>query len=330
MKDTRNNPYRYKTGLCRSRIAAIFAAGAVMAVSAVSYGIYRYGFYSPRAGQNDDHRILIPMGREQHDQSLKMIDRLNARPFERVFTWSYDGLKLAGRYYHVNKGAPLAILCHGYRGTPSRDFCGGAEICFQMGLNVLLIEERAHCSSEGHTITFGVKERYDVLSWINYALRRFGAELRILLVGISMGGGTVLMASGLTLPPNVRGIIADCPFTSPAEMIMEFGRANKLPMKIAFPLTELAARVFGKFSLRDADAVSAVRTTNVPILIIHGEADGLVPCEMSRRIADANPAMVERYTFPDADHGLSYVMDQDRYSRLVQSFCEKILPSCQL
>ena len=305
---------------CLKYVAAISTAATAAAV----YGIYQYGFYSPRGRQNDDHQILIPMSGAQRVRSIAMIDKLNARPFERVSVRSYDGLRLSGRYYHIKDGAPLAVLCHGYRGTPSRDFCGGADICFNMGINVLLIEERAHCSSEGHTITFGVKERHDVLSWVTYAVNRFGEDVKILLAGISMGGGTVLMASGLRLPKNVRGIFADCPFTSPSEMIMEFGTAQKLPMKIAFPMACAAAKLFGDFSLTDADAVEAVKNAQVPILIIHGEADGLVPCEMSRRIAEANPDKITRYTFPGADHGLSYMIDTERYSRLVREFCERI------
>ena len=306
---------------------ALAAAAPLLTAGAAVYGIYLFGFYSPRGRQNDDHHILINFSsRDQYDRSIALIDRMRARPFERVHTLSYDGLKLAGRYYHVRDGAPLAILFHGYRGTPSRDFCGGADLCLSMGLNVLLVEERAHCSSEGHTITFGVKERCDVLSWVNYAVERFGPEVRILLTGISMGGGTVLMASGMNLPANVRGIIADCPFTSPAEIIMEFGRAKKLPMKLAFPLAGLAARVFGGFSLTAADATEAVKRTTVPILIIHGEADSLVPCGMSARIREANPEMVTRYTFPGADHGLSYIVDTPRYTGLVKDFCERIFP----
>lgn len=312
------------------RYLASGLTAAAAATVATVYGIYRYGFYSPRRRQNDDHKILIPMSKEQLDRSIAMIDKLNARPYERVYISSYDGLRLSGRYYHIKDGAPLAILCHGYRGTPSRDFCGGADICFNMEINVLLIEERAHCTSEGHTITFGVKERYDVLSWANFAVDRFGSDLKILLAGISMGGGTVLMASGLCLPHNVKGILADCPFTSPSDMIMVFGRARQLPMKIAYPMASMAAKLFGNFSLTDADAVEAVKNTDVPILIIHGEADGLVPCEMSQRIAEANPEKIRRYTFPGADHGLSYITDKMRYTRLVEQFCGTIFEEAEL
>lgn len=313
-----------KSGILRT--AAVASASAAAGTLAASFGIYLFGFYSPRGKQNDDHHILAPIRtREQYEHSIELIDRLNAKPFERVSIRSFDGLRLNGRYYHTKDGAPLAILCHGYRGTPSRDFCGGADIFFGLGFNVLLIEERAHCSSGGHSITFGVKERFDVLSWTGYAVERFGPEVRILLAGISMGAGTVLMASELDLPGNVRGILADCPFTSPAEIITEFGRANGIPMKLAYPFAALGARLFGGFSLTAADAAEAVKNAKVPILLIHGEADELVPCAMGRRIAEANPEMIEFHAFPNAGHGLSYVEDTDRYTELVKIFCGKTL-----
>lgn len=313
------------------RIKKLFAAPLAAAGigAAAVYGIFRYVFYSPLGQQNDDYHILAPVRtQEEYDRSIALIDALNARAFERVSILSDDGLRLYGRYYHSADGAPLAILCHGYRGTPSRDFCGGAEICFDAGYNVLLIEERAHCSSEGHTISFGIRERYDVLAWTRYAAERFGRNTEILLAGISMGAATVLMASELDLPENIRGILADCPYTSPEEIIREVGRAKGIPMKLAFPLVELGAKLLGGFSLCSASAVSAVRNAKGPILLIHGESDDFVPCEMSRVIAAANPEKIELHTFPEAGHGLSYLVDTERYTKLVQDFCKRIFPDC--
>lgn len=292
------------------------------------YGIFRYVFYSPLGRQNDDYQILAPIQtREQYDRSIELIDKLCARAYERVSILSHDGLRLAGRYYHTADGAPLAILCHGYRGTPTRDFCGGANICFNAGYNVLLIEQRAHCSSEGHTISYGINERYDVLAWTNYVVKRFGEKQRILLAGISMGAATVLMASELNLPKQVRGILADCPYTSPAEIISTVGKSKGIPMKLALPMAELGARIWGGFSLSSVSALSTVRLARVPILLIHGEADKFVPCEMSRRIAGANPKLIELHTFPGAGHGLSYLVDTERYVNLVQEFCGRIFSS---
>ena len=299
------------------------SAAGVTAASV--YWIYRYVFYSPHKNQDDDHDLPIPIPtQEQRDRCISLIDKLNAKPYERVSILSHDGLRLSGRYYHTTDGAPLAILCHGYRGTPSRDFCGGANICLDRGFNVLLIEERAHCTSEGHTISFGINERYDVLNWTRYAAERFGPDTKILLGGISMGAATVLLASELDLPQNVRGILADCPYTTPEEIIKETGRMLKFPMEVAMPFVRLSAQVFGGFTLGGVSTAGAVRHTKVPILLIHGEADGLVPCSMGREIAAANPVMVDLQTFPGAGHGLSYLTDTERYTGLMEAFCGKI------
>ena len=95
-------------------------------------------------------------------------------------------------------------------------------------------------------------------------------------------------------------------------------------MALAFPLVRIGAKLFGGFSLSSSDSVSAVRNARIPILLIHGEADAFVPCDMSREIAAANPAMVEFHTFPGAGHGLSYLVDTPRYTQLVEEFCRKV------
>ena len=290
-------------------------------ILAVSYGCYRYVFYAPNDRVPDDYELNDPRQPEEEKiRCREMISKINEREFERIYIDSFDGLKLTGRYYEVSEGAPLVIMFHGYTGTPSRDFCGGADICLSSGCNALLIEERAHCSSEGHTISFGICERRDVLSWIEYAKERFGEEKEMLLVGISMGAATVLMSAGLGLPENVKGIIADCPYGYPEKIIRHVGEIRKLPIGFLFPFIRLGGRLFGKFDLLSADAVSSVKELRIPVMIIHGEDDDFVPPEMSEEIAKANTEYISRYTFPKGRHGTSYLADTQRYTRLVKDF----------
>ena len=292
----------------KSRVSIPVAAAA--GTIAVLYGIYRFGFYSPLTRQNVGPGNLLPATTpEQEKLNNELIERMALKPFESVSTFSYDDLSLFGRYYHTADNAPLAILFHGYRGDPGKDYCCAADICFSLGYNVLLVFERAHGCSGGNTITFGVKERYDVLSWVNYAVKRFGKDVKIILGGISMGGGTVLMSSDLNLPHNVKGIVADCPFSSPSEVIVQFGRARRIPGIITYPLTALSTRLFGGFSLGSTDAVTAVNKAQVPILILHGEADTHVPPEMSLKIYEANSELIERHTFPGAGHADFYLRE---------------------
>jgi len=286
-----------------------------------SYGAYFITFHSPHKGQNDI--FSLPAGKAYlagRETMREMIRHAASIPFEEVTTTSRDGLILAAQYYHVRDGAPLGICVHGYRATATRDFCGGMPLLRRLGCNVLLIHNRAQGKSEGHAVTFGIRERFDVLSWIEYANARFGAQTPIMLYGISMGAATVLMAAGLELPQNVKGILADSPYTTPKEIICKVAGDMKLPPALAYPFVHLGALLFaGGIDPGEASAVTGVDGAKIPITLIHGEADAFVPVEMSYAIAKANPD-INLHVFPEAHHGISYIKDKERYLSIATDF----------
>ena len=290
----------------------------------LTYFLYRMVFYSSQKGQGDAYQLTRS---EQMDavreEALDMIQKTCAIPFEEVSVKSHDGLTLCGLYYHQSDDAPLHIFFHGYRGHPCRDFSGGARASLAMGANVLLAQHRAHLHSQGHTITFGVKERQDVLSWVHLANTKLGGREPIILIGISMGAATVILSAALPLPSNVVGIIADCPYSSPKAILQKVVAEKKVPPSLGYGLLEAGARLFGHFSMAGVSVVDAARKAKLPILLLHGEDDRFVPCEMSREIQAANPALITLYTFPGAGHGISYLSDTERYLRLTRTFMEE-------
>ena len=275
--------------------------------------------------ENDAGGMITNSSHLMFTEKVKtLICDLRALPCEFVsITASIDGTPLSARYYHQNDGAPVDILCHGYRGTAFRDFCGGHKLCRDMGHNILLIDQRAHGKSGGNTITFGIKERYDVLDWANYIAARF-PNAPIMLYGISMGGATVLLSSELDLPKQVKGICADCPFSSPRAILKNTVKNMPFPQNLGYPFLFLASSVFGAFKLSKISAVDTTKNSKVPILIIHGEEDDFVPCDMSREIAKDNDK-ITLVTFKDATHGISYMTDTERYNNTVKAFCDKVL-----
>lgn len=302
-------------------VFAVCLAGLLVCVYA-----YRVAFYvSPRLKKQ---KPSVPQGAQyqgERERMLALIRELEEIPYEPVTIRARDGMVLAGRYYHVRDGAPLQIQFHGYRGGAVRDFCGGNKLARESGQNTLLVDQRAHGNSGGSTITFGIRERWDCLSWAEYARSRFGPETPIFLSGVSMGAATVLMASELDLPDTVAGIIADCPYTSPRAIIRKVCRDRHLPPALTYPFIRLSARLFGGFRLEEASALEAVGRARVPILLIHGEADRFVPCGMSREIAGACASPCRLETFPGAGHGLSYIVDAPRYGRLTAEFMDTCL-----
>ena len=302
-------------------------AGFLLIVLLIAGFSYRTAFYSS-AHRKEDHYAL-PQGEQyekERQRMLSLIRQMDDIPYESVFISARDGTRLFARYYHVRDGAPLQIQFHGYRGTALRDFCGGNKLARESGHNTLVVDHRAHGKSSGTTITFGIRERWDCLSWAEYANQRFGSNTPIFLSGVSMGAATVLMASELKLPANVIGIIADCPYSSPEAIIRKVCREDMhLPPTLVMPFIRLGARLFGHFDLREASALEAVQHTHIPILLIHGEDDRFVPCDMSREIFGACAGEKNRITFPGAGHGLSYIVDTETYSDAVSCFVSQCL-----
>ena len=246
-------------------------------------------------------------------------------PFEEVSITSHDGLKLTGRYYHVSDSGPLEIQCHGYKGNPFVDFAGTWRIAKEAGRNVLLINQRCHGGSEGHTITFGILEKQDVMAWITYANNRFG-KIPMLLNGVSMGAATVLMVADMELPENVKGIIADCPYDAPANIIKKvLGQDMGMPVKLVYPLIRLGGMLYGKFNLNADSPVEAVKRSRLPILLIHGDDDRFGPHPMSCNIYAAAPESIEFHTISGAAHAMNYVTDPESYTAIMRAFTERCL-----
>ena len=291
----------------------------VLAASAVCFFLVFYS--APRKDPGD--RIDIPDGeiyevyREQMEAWVRQTRQM---PQEDVSIRSFDGLTLRGKYYEYAPGAPIELMIHGYRGSSERDMSGGVQRAFRLGRSALIIDQRASGRSEGNVITFGVREHRDCLAWVDFMVKKFGPDVKIILTGISMGASTVLMASGQELPENVIGILADCGYTSAREIIHKILRQIHLPIRLVYPFVKLGARLFAGFDLEQADARKAVRNCTRPVIFYHGDGDDFVPWEMSRDNHAACPSRKKLVIIPGAGHGLSFPADQERYVAELREF----------
>ncbi len=288
---------------------------------------YRICFYVGR-DRNDDINEA-PKGSQYQKWGPKMVEIariMESAKCEIVTVKAWDGLMLSGRLYEYHPGAPLILAFHGYRSMALRDCAGAFALAQKLGFNILAVDQRSHGKSEGNAVTFGIRERYDCLDWIQYACERYGRGHPIVLSGISMGAATVLSAAELDLPENVCCILADCPYSSPAAIIEKVAKDRGYPGELAMPVIRLGAKLLGGFDLDESGAADAVRQTKMPILLIHGEDDRFVPCDMSREISSNCGCKIEFYTFPDAGHGLCYIMDPKRYEKICVDFLWNMEP----
>lgn len=244
---------------------------------------------------------------------------------EDVYIKSSDGLRLYARWIPAENAKGTVILAHGYRSTPYVDFSLVLEMYHNWGMNMLIPDQRSHGKSEGQYITFGVKECEDILAWVHYHNGRLGNHL-VILSGLSMGATTVLNMADMDLPENVKGIIADCGFTSPKEIISSvFRNVTHLPAAPFVCVGNLCAKVFAGFSFNAKDTRISLPNSRVPVVLAHGKADTFVPTYMSQQAYDACTQEKELLLVEGAGHGYSYLMDKEHYTQLVLAFLQRNL-----
>lgn len=281
--------------------------------------VYWMVFYTPHKKQNNDYNIYDnPIYEGYHGEAKALIDRVREIPYEDIYTFSKDKKKLHARLLRKEGSKRIAICCHGYHGTAYRDFSGGGSTLYELGYNVLLIDERGHGTSEGHSITFGKREQYDFLCWIKKMKEIVPNYESIALIGISMGGASVLMASN-KVDKEVK-IIADCPYNRIKDILNENVRSLGLKPKLIYPLIWLAGLLFVHININKGSALESVKESKCRFLIIHGTNDKIVPHHYSEDIYLACQDRIQYELFIGAAHGMSFLVDTSRYINLVKEF----------
>jgi len=248
--------------------------------------------------------------------------------FERLTLTSRDGLKLSGYYLPASKPTDnLVILTHGYLGNAKQMGLFGQHYHNDLDYNIFMPDARGHGKSEGNYYGFGWPDRLDLIDWTQLLVEKLGTDIKVAYHGLSMGAATVLMASGEEeLPRQVKAIIADSPYASVYQLFQyQMNRMFHLP---AFPLldsTSVLTKIRAGYSFREASALKEVEKTSVPILYIHGESDTFVPTELTKDLYQHTSSDAELYLVPNANHGESIALDEDKYKMKIDQFLNRYI-----
>ena len=245
---------------------------------------------------------------------------LAAYPHQVIHIQGQDGTHLVGHWLPVHDPKRVVIAMHGWRSAWDHDFGLVADFFRNNGCNVLYAEQRGQCGSGGAHMGFGLTERYDCLDWVHWVNEKLGTQIPIYLCGISMGASTVLMAGGLELPQNVRGILADCGFTSTVDIWKHVAKQARL----AYPVYSGTAGKLAEKRLCvavDSDSCpQSLSRCRVPVLFVHGTEDHFVPIEMTYENYKACAAPRRLFIVPGAEHGMCYYLEKAAYQQTMLDF----------
>ncbi|RSD25603.1 alpha/beta hydrolase [Mesobacillus subterraneus] len=256
------------------------------------------------------------------DEVMEWTDK---QEFEMVEVKSADGLKLKAHFLkNPHSNGQAVILAHGYKGN-SEQMPGITKFYYDQGFDVLKPDARGHGLSEGDYIGYGWHDREDYVKWSQYLVKATEAE-NIFLHGFSMGAATVLMASGEKLPEQVKGIIADSAYTTVLEELThQLKYMYGLPAFPVMQVTSMITNIRAGYTFNEASAIDSVMKNELPLLIIHGDQDDLVPTEMGQRIFEAANSDKELWIVPGAGHTEAYTIAEEEYQERLKAFWSKSL-----
>lgn len=233
-------------------------------------------------------------------------------------TRTEDGLTLRGWYCPTPERHHLLVLVHGLWGNRD-EMAGQARDLHKLGYDVILFDLRGHGLSDPSRVTMGRRERNDLRAVLAWAKLEGFAPDQIGWLGNSMGASTLLMEAARN--PSITAAVIDSPYGSLPELLnTQLSEHSGLP-KIFNPGILLAARhVFG---VRTDDLIpinAANSWGDRPLLLIHGEADSIVPVRQARRIATAAGKNCRAVTLPGVEHVAAYRAYPANYVAAVDRF----------
>ena len=221
----------------------------------------------------------------------RSLEQIRMLPHENWEVTSHDGFSLKAVYYPGSSDKTM-IWVHGYTSHAERESAFPGLFYHNLGFNVLVPYLRAHGPSQGKYISLGPLEAMDMEKWVCLVNQRH-PDGKILLHGLSMGGGIVLDLATRELE-NVSCIISDAPSTN------ILGYAPEGKEDILCYMRQRYQKVFSVNS-QDYDRIHNIANGRYPLLLSAGSNEKMD--EILQAIKERNPMPTSVIILPGCNHG---------------------------
>lgn len=265
----------------------------------------------------------LPRKRVKSDPSDYNLD------YEEVDFTSRDGTSLKGWYLpsqtesdqHQEKDL---IIAHGLGQNRSVPFAILKPLLMEDNYNIFLFDLRAHGDSGGSLITFGYKEKEDIISAVDYLKNRHGSEaeeekIELHALGYSLGAASLLLAAAED--EQIDKVVADSPFNLLRRESSQLLRRFFFPFNYVFqPLVFFFLRLQG-IPLDQVDPLDHVAEISPrPLFLIHAQRDQLIDYEETLRLYQAAKDPVQLWISDASGHARTFIEQPKLYFSRVRDF----------
>lgn len=273
--------------------------------------------------------ILQPMKKPLDAVLIAKADAIFARDGvarEEFDVRALDGVMLRG--WKVRAKMPngdWVLLFHGIVDNRA-EMAAYADFLLRAGYGTVLMDAREQGASGGTLATFGWKERWDTKAIID-TLYASDEPRNVFELGESMGGAIALQSAAIDL--RIRAVVAEASFSSLREVSYDYAGldVSSLLGKTLFrPASYLALRSAeeeGGFRASDVSPEKAVSERALPVLLICGTSDRIIPCRHSQQIFRAAIGPKELWVVPGAGHTGAFGTEPAEFERRVLAFFTK-------
>lgn len=309
-------------------VCGLLTAVCCLVLAIIGGAFYMLDYSLNPAGKEQRDAKTNDFLRERYDGLVEWIDSMQAVGALRdTFIVNDKGLRLHALYASCDSARGTAVLVHGFTDNARRMMMFGRVYRDSLHFNIIAPEHQRHGKSEGSSIQMGWLDRLDIERWISVADSLWPSS-PIYLHGLSMGGATVMMCSGDSLLPSVRGIIEDCGYTSVwDEFAGEIKNQFHLPPHPLMDVASLLCQWRYGWNFREASSLEQVRRSTLPMLFIHGENDTFVPTAMVHPLYEAKTKGYKRlWLAPGSEHARSFHDHPQEYFKEMKNFINKTKP----
>ncbi|MGI9538912.1 MAG: alpha/beta hydrolase [Miltoncostaeaceae bacterium] len=225
----------------------------------------------------------------------------------------------------AGSGETVAVMLHG-RGMSRREPLRYLPAFRERGIGCLLLAYRGDPEAPGipdGLARLGATEWRDAEAAASWALAE-GAR-RIVLVGMSLGGGMALTAARRSASRDrVAGVVLDAPFLQPLPTLVGAAERRGYPSSAAWAVVERAGPLAG-IEFDQLDQVARADELDAPVLIVQGAEDRAVPPASAMALAERRPDLVDLWLVPGAAHVEGWNVDPVAHRARVGDFLDRVL-----
>lgn len=242
-------------------------------------------------------------------------------PEEDVTFAAGDGTRLAGWWLDRPGSDRVVIVCHGHRGTKS-DMLGIGPGLWRAGNTVFMFDFRGNGDSADGPQSLAHYERQDLRAAVDLVTKR-RPDARLAVLGFSMGAAVTILEAAAD--ERIEAVVLDSPFAEMQGVISTAIRRFRVPPLLLLRLTDLATKIRYGYRFADVQPIDVIASISPrPILLMHGDADRIIPYHHGERLAEAAGLVLVR--FPGADHCGGYFGDRSGYISRVAEWLVRALP----